>query len=155
MKLKSYLWTIPFCLSIVCGILNPCGGLISIITVVLSLGLLIFLQNDIDRETKAINRQYGTCEEVASDLSVASWIMTSFTFAVLNALVNVSTIWFCYQNMSNDGVLPKIGFTTHLFNTHQWTISCILFILTIVFHIGGTIMVFIKGAEIKKQYISH
>ena len=150
--MKSYVWCIPFSIAIICGILNPCGGLVSIVAIVMSMCLLLFLQRDIGREIKYLHNKYGTSQDVAGDLSVSSWVMTAFTFAVLNLLINLTTFWFCYTKIVETNTLPDIGFTAQLFNTYQWDISCVLFILTVLFHIFGTVLIFVEGHKIKKQY---
>ena len=46
-KDRKMLWTIPFVLAILCGVVNPYGGLVGVISLVFGFLLVYFLQKNI------------------------------------------------------------------------------------------------------------
>ncbi len=150
-KDRKMLWTIPFVLAILCGVINPYGGLVGVISLVFGFLLVYFLQKNICSETKKL-RSKDVDKEVYMGLLVSNWVMTAFAFLMMNIVMNILIAYLCNLSMKTTGTAPVLSCSFADFFVGNWNVCYLLFIGNALFHIIGTIMVFVEGNRMKKVY---
>lgn len=150
-KDRKMLWTIPFVLAILCGIVNPYGGLVGVISLVFGFLLVYFLQKNICSEIKKL-RSKDTDKEVYMGLLVSNWVMTAFAFLMMNIVINILIAYLCNLSVKTTGTAPVLSYSFADFFVGNWNVCYLLFIGNALFHIIGTILVFIEGNRMKKVY---
>ena len=150
-KDRKMLWTIPFVLAIFCGVVNPYGGLVGIISLVFGFLLVYFLQKNICSEMKKL-RSKDVDKEVYMGLLVSNWVMTAFAFLMMNIVMNILIAYLCNLSIKTTGTAPVLSYSFADFFVGNWNVCYLLFIGNAFFHIIGTILVFVEGSRMKKAY---
>lgn len=153
MKNKTFLWLIPFALSVLIGLLNPCGGIVSVISVLLSMPVLVSMEKSIFKDAKCVQEIYQTDKVVALELFTNNWMMTAFTFVMVNVVMNIVLFYSCYLSITSNSTMPIIGIINPPILNGNLGLICILFVGSLLFHIVGTVMIFVEGNRIKDQYV--
>lgn len=141
---------IPLILSILCGILNPYGGPLGVIATTFGMLLLFFMEKSIKKDIHRMKESKQDNGAVIVGLIVSNWLMTAFAFLMMNIVTNIFLFYVCNVSITVSGNAPLYG-GIQIF-ADNINICYLLFVLNVLFHVIGTIMIFIKGNSLRKSF---